>query len=902
MAEMNVAHLVESRRPTPVLPPGLKLPFGRAHSPWLGQDSGNDVRVEDDALAFPGLGVIPANTIELSSPVKALSAAPEIITRAVQSQSEMLLKEHDTEKEIQSVVKEPHEVLTSLSDVDSFPALPKVRPVVTQVKERKPGTTSRTKDFKEAARLAAKEATMEPAIVESVPNKQAIVPSASLTTSEDQSTDTDSKAPPSKRQHPGKLDITAATETMKLEASISMPQFIAAASSKPGTPLMRARESSVPPSPSSTSRPSTPAAVETPIKRTTQPRTIRLIATPKAEIPPVVTPSVPVLGNIAQPRPSPIARLPSRRPSIASTTIPGTPVSEKISDNASMTTESISRAGSPLQSKVGSAPVRIKTKSQQKKDRQERAKLVEESQLSQDGSPGVEDVMQGPILGRKKKTKKATMVGTTAASTPGSTRPASPIAAPAKLKEPQVVEESPLDSPSNPPPASPPPPPPPRLVAKITTKLVDPLKTIESKPPVIPEVEKKAANLPTSVIAELHASGDLMASALEFFKTVPGLNFRAEITAADLANAAPQPPLSPEELAHLDVGRPVRRGGADGRVASRVLITPSRKYLRGLASDLEDRYLDLERFILTSRPPLKYTPRQDPLSRSAEDMLKEMAAALIRPPPTTTSSASGPSAHTSTAADNSAMNANAAKVAAYADDALAYLNQFILPPLPARSKNGEPAAPPPIGSAIPRTYTTGDPTYSVSGVDVPTAANAPPLHNVANPAAAVNAYSNIAANAASAAAAAAAAAGLNINAANATATLNKADALLQSLGVDLLTGPAMKAALANVSANVTPAQGAAFASLAKSVGILENVAAAGLAQGQQGQQGWNQVVNAMAGMGINLGTFAGALGLGTEDAEAAMVASRRECEGLEKKMAGLVKRNRRIVTGAGGVH
>jgi len=314
---------------------------------------------------------------------------------------------------------------------------------------------------------------------------------------------------------------------------------------------------------------------------------------------------------------------------------------------------------------------------------------------------------------------------------------------------------------------------------------------------------------------------------------------------------------------------------------------------------LEDRYLDLEKFILSSKPPLKYTARQDSLSRSADEMLKEMAAALTRPLPTVPSAAAG-SVNVPPTSD---MAANPGKMAAYADDALAYLNQFILPPLPPRSKTGEPAAPhTTIGSAIPRTYTTGDPTYSVSGVDVPQAPPTPQtILNAPNPAtlnpATLNAYTSIAANAASAAAVAAHAAGLNVSSANATATLNKADALLQSLGVDLLTGPAMKAALANVSANVTPAQGAAFASLAKSVGMLENVAAAGLAHGQQGQHGWNQVMNAMAGMGVNLTAMAGMMGLGTEEAESAMVASRRECEVLEKKMVGLVKRNRKVLGG-----
>lgn len=848
----------------------------------------------DTLAAFPGLGVVSTSAVEQDSPTKETAPLPETAGQPQEPQSVMLLKEHDAEKESEAVVLKEQQVIASMTDAESFPALPKVKPMVSAVKEKKANAASRNRETKQAAKEAAREAARELAAL-TKPVDARVSPTKPIP---DLPTEVVPSTPSAKRQHPGKLDISAATEALKAEALASATQSAVDSMSKPETPLARIRESSVPPSAASISRTSTPAAVETPIKRTTQPRTIRLIATPKAETPP---PTIPTLAGHALNRAplvsSPNIRFPSRQPSVASITVPGTPASEKISDDASITTESISRAGSPLPSRVGSAPVRAKTKSQQKKDRQERAKLVEEeTQPAQDLSTSADGIVQEPIMGRLKKTKKATatigVATATATSTPGPTRPATPIAVPVRPKEVPIVESPVVRTP-------PPPTPPPKPVPKAVAKPVEQPK-VEVKPQVIPEIEKKLpANLPAAVIAELQASGDLLTSALDFFKTVPGVNFRAEITAIDIANAAPPLPLLPEELAQLDAGNPVRRGGSDGRVASRVLITPSRKYLRGLVRELEDRYLELEKLIQASKPPMKYTPRQVSLVRSAEDLLRDMAAALMRPPPTTTMTiASSVGANSSAAVDNG-TNANTAKPATYADDALAYLNQFILPPLPARSKNGELAAPPPIGSAIPRTYTTGDPTYSVSGVDVPTATSATNTHATPNPAT-VNAYTNIAANAASAAAAAAHAVGLNMNAANATATLNKADALLQSLGVDLLAGPAMKAALTNITANVTPAQGAAFASLAKSVGMLESVAATGLAQGTQGQHGWSQVVNAMAGMGVNLNAMAGLMGLGAEEAEAAMVASRRECEGLEKKMAGLVKRNKRIVTGATG--
>ncbi|KAK6407706.1 hypothetical protein LTR95_018514, partial [Oleoguttula sp. CCFEE 5521] len=170
-----------------------------------------------------------------------------------------------------------------------------------------------------------------------------------------------------KRKHPGKLDIAAAVEKQKaLAASIAT-----SATPVASTPDLQSK--SIAQTPSVVDSPSTsapPSAVRAP------PRTLRVVQTPKTETPTVATPP-PVLPPLVE---AIFKRLPSRQPSVASMNFPGTPSSEQVSlsDNISMTSTSMSRANSPPPSKVGTAPIRAKTKAQQRKERKERAQVIED--------------------------------------------------------------------------------------------------------------------------------------------------------------------------------------------------------------------------------------------------------------------------------------------------------------------------------------------------------------------------------------------------------------------------------------------------------------------------------------------------------------------------------------------
>jgi len=490
-----------------------------------------------------------------------------------------------------------------------------------------------------------------------------------------------------KRQAPGKLEIPVASEIMAAEAESTFAS--PPAMSKPGTPSQPLREAAS--TPATISRIATPVstpAVETPVKRVTQPRTIRVLATPTPKTEVHTLP--PIINELQASTPGGSKR-PSRQGSIASVNIPGTPASERISDTISITTDTISRADSPPPgpNRVGSAPVRMKTKSQAKKDRQERAKAEEKKVVEAvTTAPTVETVVQEAIMGRKKKTKKEKIATarSTAPSTPGVSRAPSPKTTPkqetpetAKTESvavavPTQLEKQETDtSPSLPEPeVATTPAPPATASVPITEISAEPAVPQASSPPPQP----KAPLTPASLFTELESSGQVDTDTLSFFKTLTGFNFRNEVTAADLADIKAPLPLTNEELAKLDAGSAVRRGGENGRVFSRVMVTPSHKAIRALSQELEEKYLELEVQVNASKPPMKYTHKNMNANGAAaqflvEDILKEAAAQLLQPLDPATGTPLAPHSQAGTNAE----------AAVYGDDALLYLNQFILPPV-----------------------------------------------------------------------------------------------------------------------------------------------------------------------------------------------------------------------------
>lgn len=210
-----------------------------------------------------------------------------------------------------------------------------------------------------------------------------------------------------KRPHLGKLDISKATPFAERDIPSSTGSPVPAI---PDSVAKRTRASSL--TSSISSRPDTPGAIAagSPVRRSgTQPRTLRITGTPSAETPPPVS---------STPTTAPSGKVPSRRPSVASLNAPGTPFSEHV-DSISITSASASRANSP-------PPVVTNKKADKKSRRQKQKQVQAGSEAIPIKGPAGE---QAPILARKKKTKKAgenTQAKRTANSTPQVSRPATP--------------------------------------------------------------------------------------------------------------------------------------------------------------------------------------------------------------------------------------------------------------------------------------------------------------------------------------------------------------------------------------------------------------------------------------------------------------------------------------------
>ena len=326
------------------------------------------------------------------------------------------------------------------------------------------------------------------------------------------------------------------------------------------------------------SQPTTPAAISVPSSapnsaRKNQSRTTQLTEITKFEAPSPGTRS----GQI------------SRRPSITSLNGPETPVSEKVSDNLSYTSASISRANSPPPSRVGSAPTRRATKSQQKKERQERAKKAEEvvTQKEEPALKAEEPVVQAPIIGRKKKTKKTReKTGTTADSTPTVTRPPSPEVQETASKAPLVPQAGDTT----------------KGLKEVNKQIkLPPIASLDPEPSSsaaamapVPESEQGSQTQSTvaSIFASLRASDELPSNVIDtLFKSITAASHRLD------QNLDPQVILNSkldtlklDQIARLDNDEPVVTIIDDNNA---MIILPSRRCLKGLTPAQANRYREL---------------------------------------------------------------------------------------------------------------------------------------------------------------------------------------------------------------------------------------------------------------------------------------------------------------------
>ena len=271
----------------------------------------------------------------------------------------------------------------------------------------------------------------------------------------------------------------------------------------------------------------------------------------------------------------------SRRPSVTSVDRPGTPVSEKTWDDMSLASATLSRANSPPPTKVGSAPVRQTTKSQQKKERQARAKQAEEASKVEELPAKAVEPMQAPIVGRKKKAKKEMTQGT-ADSTPTPTRPTSPAPKEEELAEGKTEPVTPVKESK-------------KAGSKNAADIKEP-ETPSSPPTPASHDQQRSSLSAASIFASLLKTGELSPTAPELFKTFTGLNHRFEGLELDLT-FTDDSTVSDSQMHSLDQGEAItiQKGPTH-----HVVVLPDRSALRGLTAAQAARYLELRKQALAN--------------------------------------------------------------------------------------------------------------------------------------------------------------------------------------------------------------------------------------------------------------------------------------------------------------
>ena len=392
-----------------------------------------------------------------------------------------------------------------------------------------------------------------------------------------QDEDKSAAALPGKRRRPGILDISAARD-----AAQKQPELLSAPveSSTSATPKKGA---SVPVA-ANASGPQTPATANSQISGSPAVKragTIRVTTTPKSEVLPAASGVTPVASTAA--------RQSSRHASVASFIPPETPFNDNASDNISSTSASVSRPASPhLGSKVGTAPVRQKTKSQVKKDRQARAK-AEENKIVETVK-AEEEPVQAPIVGRKKKTKKQRNQDT-------QPLPQSIPSSPATKSDPVEDEFAKLSDQSIPDNTSKP-----EAEAKAEVEVVDATD--------VPEAEENNGREPsqysmrnvltqTSVIASMISDGTIGMEDLESFTSPPSINQRCDPSLYGILENNPFPELPEQTIRQIEEGEPVllRLGGHEHAV-----VVSDRSVLRYLSKSEAERYLRLRRSVAEDDP------------------------------------------------------------------------------------------------------------------------------------------------------------------------------------------------------------------------------------------------------------------------------------------------------------
>ncbi|KAH0524746.1 hypothetical protein TsFJ059_007207 [Trichoderma semiorbis] len=404
------------------------------------------------------------------------------------------------------------------------------------------------------------------------------------------------------------------------------------------------------------------------------------VATPSRSIPKtlrVVPSSIKTETRPASPSPLPIPNVPAvGKPGHSHR--PGTPASEMISDTASVTSfsVSISRAGSPPLSKVGTAPIRGTTKSQQRKQRKD---VLKQETKTLAETPKTEEAEHAPVIGRKKKQKKekpakeVNAMSSATISTEALKDEATPLSKDdgkplvdsdnerLKTDSRGYTNKDKQDT---------------RNSAKEVNEAIvsSPTPSLSKAAEPADKTVERPQSSPASVFADIRES--LCTSApdkLQLLKPVSSNSSRPEHNSLNQLSKRGDckesscrcGEMQDADLAALRAGRPVRKQfHTDG---SRMLITPHGDCIRGLTPEEEDTFLALQTAIAATaeNPAAFVAPRHQP-SSGAFSLIKGRAVPNGRPnifPSTVQPQSQDPIGKLQR------------------EDALSYINQYVLPRL-----------------------------------------------------------------------------------------------------------------------------------------------------------------------------------------------------------------------------
>lgn len=404
---------------------------------------------------------------------------------------------------------------------------------------------------------------------------------------------------------------------------------------------------------------------------TVAPRTVlkplRIVSTPKAEFPPSES-STPLSAAPPVNLIAPQVRQVSLATAVSRLERPGTPASEHISDVASIPS-TLSRPNSPPLSRIGSAPVREKTKSQQKKQRKEAQREKEKSELEVVKDAPEPEVHIAPIEGRKKKQKKEkpakvnTAHTTPAASRAPSPKPAEssktskrapapePKPAPVKLPEPEKPYKTDDDKPN-------------MKLRPYDIAASPPQPTVETEKE--PELQPLT---PMNILNELRDSGEIDPSSISILRALTSSIYQRSELNSEMSEFEPRLVITDEDRASLQAGRPVQKS-VQG--VHRIMLTPNGDCVRNLTPEEEKRYLDLQNGLAKKIGPAQFVSHRHSQTNGFSLI---QGRAVPNGPPSFFPQAAG--------IDQAPLEA-VSKI--QRDEALSYINQYVLPSLSTNSQ------------------------------------------------------------------------------------------------------------------------------------------------------------------------------------------------------------------------